>query len=168
MRSEKITKTVKTINITTTTTTFTGMSHAEVIGNKLVLTHNEQDAEGNNIHKHVGIYTVPTSVLRMIGGSVGETINTRNIENVERAEKSLAEAIVDRHNLASIKSKKTLLLFAQIWIHVAANGGSLADIVTVFNKVRGKRISKSTAYIYCSKIRATCEMPELSRSKNGW
>ena len=167
MRSEKITKTVKTINITTTTTTFTGMSHAEVIGNKLVITHNEQDAEGNNIHEHINIFTVPTSTLRKIGGSVGETINTRNIENVERAEKSLAEAICDRYNLSSIKSE-TLLLFAKIWIHVAANGGSLADIVTVFNKVRGKEISKTTAYIYCSKIRATCEMPELSRSKNGW
>lgn len=167
MRSEKITKTVKTINITTTTTTFTGMSHAEIIGNKLVLTHNEQDAEGNNIHKHVNVFTVPTSTLRKLGGSVGDTISTRNIQNVERAEKSLAEAVVDRYNIASIKSE-TLLLFAKIWIHVSVNGGSLADLVTVFNKVRGKKISKSTAYIYCSQIRATCEMPELSRSKNGW
>jgi len=167
MRSQKVTHSVKTINTTTTTTTFHGMSNIEFVGNKVILIHNEQDASGENIHQHVNIFTVPTSAIRAISNSVGETISTRNIQNVERAEKSLAEAVVDRHNIGSIKSK-TLTLFAQIWIHVAANGGSLADVVTVFNATRGKEINKSTAYMYCSKIRETCEMPELSRSKNGW
>ena len=167
MRSQKVTHSVKTINTTTTTTTFHGMSNIEFVGNKVILIHNEQDESGENIHQHVNIFTVPTSAIRAIGNSVSETISTRNIQNVERAEKVLTEAVMDRHNISSIKSK-TLTLFAQIWIHVAANGGSLADIVTVFNATRGKEISKSTAYMYCSKIRETCEMPELSRSKNGW